>query len=295
METLNRRDCVIELKDRRRLGYAEFGAPSGYPVFMFHGFPGSRLIAATEQSTLTSLGVRLISIDRPGFGLSDFKPGRSIADWPADVVELADALGLDRFSVMGISGGGPYAAACARFIPERLNSAAIVAGVGPFQAPGVKKGMMLANRILSSVQAYIPWLVGFVMTSVYKRQLRRPKAFVRRLSAAWPKVDRAVIARPDIRDTTVASFNEAFRQGSRAFSQESALFSRPWGFDLSDIKMEVLLFQGELDVNVPPVMGRYQASQIPNCQAFYYPDDGHLSLAVDRQSEILAKLISTKT
>ena len=287
----NQHSRTLQLKDGRKLGYAEFGTPSGEPVFMFHGFPGSRLDAAMGESVGASQDVRLIAIDRPGFGLSDFKPHRTIADWPADVVELADALGIDRFCAMGISGGGPYAAACARFIPDRLNSVAIVAGVGPFQAPGAKQGMMLANRILFSVSAYVPRFVGYVMTKMLKRMLRDPEEFVRRMGSALPEVDRVVMARPDIRDAFIASAQESIRQGSRGVSQESALFARPWGFHLSDIEMEVLLFQGELDVNVPPVMGRYQASQIPNCIARYFPNDGHLSLAVERQPEILESLV----
>ena len=287
----NQHSRTLQLKDGRKLGYAEFGTPSGEPVFVFHGFPGSRLDAAMEGSIRASCEARLIAIDRPGFGLSNFKPHRTMADWPADVVELADALGLGRFSAMGISGGGPYAAACARFIPDRLKSVAIVAGVGPFQAPGVKEGMMLANRLLFSISAYVPWFVGFIMTKMLKRMLRNPEEFARRMGSALPEVDRVVMTRPDIRDALIASLQEAMRQGSRGISQESALFARPWGFDLCDIKMEVLLFQGELDVNVPPVMGRYQASQIPNCIARYFPDDGHLSLAVERQPEILESLI----
>ena len=133
---------TIKLKDGRLLGYAEYGAPEGKPVFYFHGFPGSRLDwLLCDASAAAELNIRIIAIDRPGMGLSDFKRGREILDWPDDVVELADVLQVDRFAVLGISGGGPYACACAFKISERLTTTAIVCGMGPSEAPGAKEGI----------------------------------------------------------------------------------------------------------------------------------------------------------
>jgi len=132
----------IKLKDGRMLGYAEYGAPEGKPVFYFHGFPGSRLDwpFSDADDSATQLNARIIAVDRPGMGLSDFKRGREIRDWPDDVAEVSDMLQLDRFAVLGISGGGPYAASCAYKIPERLTAMAIVSGMGPFEAPHMKDG-----------------------------------------------------------------------------------------------------------------------------------------------------------
>src|SRR5947209_14262034 len=117
-----RLDQTVDLPDGRRLGYAEVGEPRGKPVLYFHGVPGSRLdfTAARCDEALRAVAVRFIGADRPGFGLSDKKPGRGHADWPADVSALADSLELDRFAVLGYSRGGPYALACAALIPERL-------------------------------------------------------------------------------------------------------------------------------------------------------------------------------
>ena len=133
----------VTLQDGRMLGYAEYGAPEGMPAFYFHGFPGSRLdyqLVDTGEAAAEA-NARIVAPDRPGYGLSDFRRGRKILDWPNDVTELADALGIDRFAVLGISGGGPYAAACVLTIPRRLTVTAIVCGMGPSDAPGMKDGV----------------------------------------------------------------------------------------------------------------------------------------------------------
>ena len=285
-------DQQIRLRDGRALGYAEYGDPAGSPVFFFHGYPGSRYDGALAEPGARDARVRLVSIDRPGYGLSDFKRGRRIGDWPQDVLELAEALGLERFAVMGVSGGGPYAAACARFIPERLVAVAIVCGVRPFDVPGATRGMSRQNRVLFAVGRVAPWLVGLAMRPMLKSIERDPDAMLERMTSTLPAVDREVVARPEVRALLFAGLAEAGRQGVRVFSQEAALYSRPWGFDLAEIEIEVQLFQGELDRNVPPGMGRHQAEVIPNCQAHFYPDDGHMSLAVDRQADVLASLVN---
>ena len=123
-----RQNQQIKLPAGRALGYAEYGAPEGIPVFYFHGFPSSRLDwqLVNDDAVLLDLNVRVIAPDRPGYGLSDYKSGRKMVDWPADVLELANALQIDRFAVLGISGGGPYAASCAAGIDDRLIKTGIV-------------------------------------------------------------------------------------------------------------------------------------------------------------------------
>ena len=129
----DRTNRQIKLKDERLLGYSEYGALDGKPVFYFHGHPGSRRdwSAYDSGNAAAELQARVIAVDRPGHGLSDFKPRRTIPDWPDDVTELAEALNVGRFAVLGASGGGPYAAACAFKIPQRLAATAIVCGMGP--------------------------------------------------------------------------------------------------------------------------------------------------------------------
>jgi pimeloyl-ACP methyl ester carboxylesterase len=155
----------IILSDGRKLGFAEFGETQGEPVFYFHGFPGSRLEAKLAETMAKDSRVRFIGIDRPGFGLSDFKPKRAIVDWPNDVTELADSLGIDQFFILGVSGGGPYAAACAHQIPDRLISVGIVCGMGPVDVPRImdqmvgiyRQGLRLARRFPKIVTALYPF------------------------------------------------------------------------------------------------------------------------------------------
>jgi pimeloyl-ACP methyl ester carboxylesterase len=145
---MQKTDCSITLGDGRRLGYAEYGDPEGKPLFYCHGYPASRFEAALLDPAARKARVRIVAADRPGCGLSDFQPNRRILGWPNDVVELADALGIDRFAIVGVSGGGPYALACARKIPQRLTAAGVVCGLGPTSEPWALRGMLWSRRLV---------------------------------------------------------------------------------------------------------------------------------------------------
>jgi pimeloyl-ACP methyl ester carboxylesterase len=119
----------VELNDGRRIGYAVYGATDGRPVMFFSGTPGSRLDARVggAGAVADQRGVRLVVVERPGYGLSDRKPGRRVVDWPDDVRQVADRLGLERFSAYGYSGGGPHALACAARLGDRVTAVAVSA------------------------------------------------------------------------------------------------------------------------------------------------------------------------
>ena len=158
----------IVLKDGRTLGFAEYGDPKGEPFLEFHGCPSSRLEAGNYDEAGKKLGVRVIGIDRPGFGISTYVKGYRIVDWPADVTELAEALGLDRFPVAGISSGSPYALACARFIPERLKGCAVVSGVPPLvvQDEKIDAGQFLMAEAL--LQGRLAKSLPFATRAIYR-------------------------------------------------------------------------------------------------------------------------------
>ncbi len=149
---------TIPLSDGRSLAYAEYGDPRGRPVFFFHGTPGSRFFRPADEIT-RNMGVRLITADRPGYGLSTFQPGRRILDWPSDITQLADHLGINRFAVAGHSGGGPYVLACAAALPERVSAAALVAAAGPVDASAATLGMSQVNKLGFTFGRYAPWPV----------------------------------------------------------------------------------------------------------------------------------------
>jgi pimeloyl-ACP methyl ester carboxylesterase len=281
----------ITLPDRRVVTYTKFGDLNGQPVMYFHGWPGSRLEAELVDRAANKAGALIIAVDRPGMGGSDFQRGRRILDWADDVVALADALRVERFAVLGFSGGGPYALACAHAVPERLSAAATVAGVSPLDAPNGTLGMSKQNRRTFRLARAAPWLLRpmFALMGIGLR--RRPDRVLDHLAAPAPAADRAVLQQSETRRVVIASLREAVRQGARGVAYEGRLFARPWGFRLEDVGSQVFLWQGEEDVNVPLAMGQSLAGSFPRCHATYCPDEGHFSLLVNRLPDILASLV----
>ncbi len=296
--TNNETSATIRLRDGRQLGYAEYGDLRGAPVMHFHGHPGSRLEAALLEGAAQEVGVRVIGVDRPGMGLSTPLPKRRLLDWPDDVLDLADALGLERFAVEGISGGGPYAIACAAAIPERLTSCGILAGVGPVAELGTA-GMMRTNRLQFFIARRLPWVLRPAFWLVLGRHRAaaddevKLDALATQLVGSFPAVDRQVLTDREARLAYARSVLEAFRQGSRGAAWDAVIYARPWGFRLGDVQADrVLLWHGGRDVHVPIRIGRAVATAIPGCEAHIFPEEGHISVALRRLPEILRALVS---
>ena len=285
----------VSLPDGRSLSYDECGDPDGAPVLVFHGSPASRIgMAGPEQDPIAErLGIRLIAPDRPGHGFSDHRPGRTILDWPVDVVGFADGLGLSRFSAVGVSGGSPYVAACAYRIPHRLVAAGSVSGIAPLDAPGVTSGMSRVNRVMFATGRWIPWLQERSVRKMGDAFATNPTTTLERVLAEVPEVDRAVLADPRRRQALIDSTREAFRRGHAGPALDLRLASRPWGFSLADVPMVMNLWFGLKDVNVPPAMGHYLAGAFARSEARVYPDEGHVSLYFQRFEEIMATLLAT--
>ena len=233
-------DQTIHLRDGRTLGYADYGQARGKALFYFGA---SRLEAKFLAEPAKQAGIRLIGMDRPGMGLSGFQAGRHLLDWPDDVVELANHLGIDRFAVVGFSGGGPYALACAYKIPDRLTACGMASGVGPL-------AMFLFQRL--------PWLltpmIG-VMGHFFRDEVHASKALPW-FTRSWPEPDRHSLALPEIHALIAASQAEAFRQGARELTYDILLIEgRPWGFKLEEIAFPTMyLWHGEQDKDTPIAM-----------------------------------------
>jgi pimeloyl-ACP methyl ester carboxylesterase len=281
---------TVALADGRALGFAEYGDPSGRPVLFFPGTPSGRLFHHSDESIAMALGARVLTVDRPGYGLSDFQPRRTLLDWPSDVTALADALGIDRFAVAGISGGAPYVAACAFGIPDRLTAAVIVSGLGPIDWPGATERMPTERRVGVGLGRRAPWLVRPLLWLTLNPH-RDPQRFYQRMVARSSGVDRAVLARPEIKTMLIANWAEANRTGVRGYAWETVIFSRPWGFRLEDIEMEVRLWHGEEDASMPIAVGHHLAGTIPHCRATFLPGEGHF-LLFNHWEEILAAMVS---
>lgn len=276
---------TLTLRDGRRLGHAEYGRADGAPCFYFHGHPGSRLEAVLAEPAAAAAGLRIIALDRPGYGESDVQPCRTLMDWPRDVAEAADLLGLGRFAVAGASGGGPYALACAHQLPDRVTRAAVLSGVGPYDVPGITRGMRWQNRVGFGWGARFPALARLIMRSMERGIRERPERTIEAIARAMSSVDGQIVRRPEVRELLIADIAEAFRQGSLGAAWDVVLLGRPWGFAPREIRPVVHLWQGEADVLVPPAMGRYLAGQIPHCEARFLPGEGHL-LIIDHMADL---------
>lgn len=265
-------DHTIKLKDGRRLGFAEYGDPEGKPLFFFHGWPSSRLHGKNFDEAAEKLKIRIISTDRPGYGLSDFKPNRTLLDWPDDVIELAEKLKINKFVIVGISGGGPYAAACAYKIPKKITKAGIVVGLAPLNIKGNLDGMFWINRmgwanfhkfpILTEISSFL----GLLETKLLP--INVSSLFL------VSKPDK-LMSTKSFRKTMHQSRREAFRQGIKATAQDLKIYSNNWGFNIKNIKIPVHLWYGGADKTVSLKMGNYYASQIPNSKLKVYPNEGH--------------------
>jgi pimeloyl-ACP methyl ester carboxylesterase len=276
----------INLADGRRLGFAEYGDRQGKPVFYFHGFPGSRLEAKLAESISLNTHVRFIGIDRPGYGRSSFKAARTFIDWTDDIVELADALEIDRFSILGVSGGGPYAAACACKIPNRLDVVGIICGMGPVDVPGLMRNMPRVYRLGLRFTGRFPQIATglYPFSAFFFRNY--PERMLSILSGKVAGPDKIALKNIELINVLSASFREAFCNSLRWPAADVVLYSHPWGFSLEDIDIAVHLWHGEQDRIVPPEMGRYMARSIPNCRATFYADEGHFSIILNRIEEI---------
>lgn len=288
----SRTSQTITLGDGRLLGYAEYGTPEGNPVFFFHGNPSSRLGARLMDEAANEINVRMIAIDRPGIGLSDFKSGRQYLDWPDDVTQLADILKVDRFAILGLSSGTPHTAACAFKIPDRLSAVAIVSGPCPFNVPVATKGMNIAWRLRALAGQRATWLVRFFFGIMGRSARHDPVGTISRTMGGLPEPDRLVMAKPGIVQWSGDSLRETFRSGSRGAAWDYALLTRPWGFRLDELSVKVQLWHGEADATIPVRMGRYMAEVIPNCQARFLPDEGHISLITNHAGQILSDLVA---
>lgn len=284
------REHGIQLADGRIIACLELGAPQGKPVFYCHGYPGSRLEARVAAKAAENLGLRLLAPDRPGMGGSDFQPGRTLGDWAGDVAELAGRFGLARFAVVGVSGGGPYALACAARIPERLSGVALISGLGPISSRDDLSGMIVTNRLMLRLALRCPLLSRSAVRVLVSLIRRNPEFYFRRMIAGIPAADRRVLDISGYRDLLIASTAEALRQGGRGAAWELTLLARPWDFRLEEVPVPVQIWQGLADNIVPPGMARDMAAALPESACHCLPGEGHFSLVYRHHHTILADL-----
>jgi pimeloyl-ACP methyl ester carboxylesterase len=275
--TIMRKDTFIQLPDKRRLAYAEYGDKQGMPVLLFHGLPGSRLSWGLLPGHPFPDGLRIIAPDRPGYGRSDPKPGRTLLEWSDDIEVLADALEIQNFAVMGVSGGGPGALACAWKMKDRIHAASVVAAPAPTNAPGVFEGMSKTNRFFMKLAWYVPWLSGLNIRLLGMAIRKNPARYIQSMKFKVHEVDQTLLERPEIREMLVEDFTEALGNGSQGMIDDmSANHGHPWGFPLEQIKARVHFWYGELDHSASAAMRNYLSMTVPNSEMTLVPGAGHL-------------------
>lgn len=282
----------VRLADGRTLACLQLGDAAGPPVLYFHGYPGSRLEARVAAAAAGRLGLRLLAVDRPGFGQSTFQAGRTVGGWAADVAALADQLALGRFSIISVSGGAPYALACAALLPDRVAHVTVLCPLGPLDVADGRQGMLAQDRVMLALASRVP-PVGRAVVRMLAHWMRRDaERYLRFMLAGMESPDRDLFADPGYRALILESTSEALRQGGRGAAWELTLIARPWDFRLQDVRMPVSLWQGLVDQILPAAMARRLAGALPACSPRYFPGEGHLSLVVRHIGEALAQLRS---
>jgi len=284
-----RADRTIRLRDGRGLAYSEWGDLAGRPVVLLHGSPGSRLICLDEDVTVAE-GVRLLTVDRPGYGLSDPDAGRTVLGWVDDFTEFAERLALPPCPVIGWSGGGPYALALGFRLPDRITGIGLAAAEGPIDpVPGmlearVPEGARAAFRLLrqdyaagvAAIEEHDAWFSG--------------DGWERLFAESWGDADDRVLADPATLEAMKTLIREAARQGPAGYVADHIAETLPWSFSVSEITQPVHIWYGEADDPWVPMSADYLVANLPDVTLVTFPDEAHL-FPFDHWAEMLAAMV----
>lgn len=270
----------IRLTGKRRLGYAEYGDPSGPVVLWFHGTPGGRRqFPVLGRRTAEHMGLRVVVVERPGSGLSDPHAYDSVADWAADIAEVADVLGAERLGVIGLSGGGPYALACAATpaLAQRVRAVAVLGGVTPSVGPDATAtgAIELARRtapLLSRLRRPLSMVVAAGVMPIVPLGHYAYRAF----SGLMPEADRLVFADEEIQAMFIDDLVGTSRGRFQAIIDDARLFGRDWGFRLADVKAPVLWLHGDADSIVSLQAAKGAVERLPDVRLVLRPGESHL-------------------
>jgi pimeloyl-ACP methyl ester carboxylesterase len=264
---------ILTLPDGRRVACAEYGDPGGLPVLALHGTPGSRLMFALADRAARERGVRLIAPERPGYGLSDYRHSESLAQIAEDLSAVADLYEVERFAVIGVSGGGPYAVAAAAAMPDRISLLALVAPIG--EVADVQLRLSRFQRLLFRRLARRPWASRLFFGRLRLMVFRSPDTAYRWLMRRVRAADRELLARSGVRISLQAAMGEGLRPGVEGVAQDLRLCCSPWRLRFADIDVPAIIWQGSDDPVVPPEAAYALARALPNCRLDVIPAAGH--------------------
>lgn len=266
--------CVVGVRDFKRV------------IFYSHGFPASRLEVVIAHESAQKLGLTIVALDRPGFGGSQWYRGRCLEDWAQDVVLVANHLGVERFGILGVSGGSPTAIAAAGELKERVTTLSVVSGVSPVQDRRVLSGMNLANQFLLRLGGVVPGLGKGVITIIAALWRLNPIVAQLWFRMLLPEADIAIGRRPEVSRVMVRAIREGLRQGVQGAANDFELLLSDWRYLVERIRVPSHVWHGDADTYVPLGMGQLLARDIPGA-VFHKVEGGGHFMIVDRLMEIL--------
>lgn len=282
--------AVVQLADRRTIEYAVYGDADGIPLIFFHGFIGSIRQAAFAHAAARQYGLRIVAMNRPGVGRSSPVLRRTMRQQVADVAQLADRIGLDRFGVIGVSGGAPYALACLADLPHRVRVGVLLSGLGPVAEPRLLQQMEPPQRRMILLARWMPWVVQGLIAVQLRGYEDTPEAFLAMLMRRWPLADRDLFDDAWLRSLFLEDVRQLLHsaQAAALLAAELGLYSR-WGFRLEDVPptARVLMWHGSHDPIVPPFLARHVAGRLAGAELTMYPG-GHF-MSVSHTEEIIAR------
>ncbi len=284
-------DNFITTRTGRKLEVREYGDPSGHPALFFHGLIGSHYQAAYIAEQARRQELRIIAPNRPGVGKSEFVRRQTALEAVPDVEDLTAALRIGQFSVIGISGGTPYALACLYRLGSRIRTTTVISGMGPMRLSGALQGMDRQRRLALEVGSRYPNLAKQESRRWGERFREQPTSFLKRLVRTWPAADQSLFENQEIFDLFLLDLKQVFVDGNgpETFAQELRLY-RNYGFSPAELPREshVTLWHGLDDVIVPPSMAWKMAQALPHCEAHLVPG-GHF-VAITISDQIIARL-----
>ena len=286
---------VLRLKTGARVAFDQYGDPNGLPVFFCHGWPSSRTMAELTHDAARALGLWIISPDRPGIRDSEFHPDRTLLDWPPLLRELAAYLHVDRFRILAISGGAPYAYVAARMMPEQVEAVAVVSGAPPIAELKDRRGLLnLHNRMLelrASRPAVLRALFHVARPFASMKLPVRIRPFLLRI---LQPCDANVLRDSRSFEACFESARQAWRSSAAGVMADAEIYARPWGFQLEEVRVPVRLWHGKKDRTFSFHLAEQMAARLPNCELRLVEDAGHYSLPIRHTHEILVDLMGAR-
>ena len=290
---MSHRTETLALPSGATVALSEYGDRRGAPVFFCHGWPSSRTMAELAHDAAAALGARIISPDRPGIRDSPFQPNRRLTDWPPLLNEIADRLAIDRFRILAISGGAPYAYATGWMTPERVKKISVVSGAPPLDRLDDLEGLLPIHRRMLTLRASRP---GLLKSLFY---LARPFAAMRMPIRLRPLLlkflqpcDANVLRESRAFDACFESARQAWRSSANGVMADAEIYATPWGFALEEVRVPVALWHGTKDRTFAPRLAKDMATRLPNCEFHLVEGAGHYSLPIRFIHQILADLMA---